>query len=98
MPELPEVEVTLRSFAERIDGAQVLDVRLGAPLRWPLGRVPRQLLGCRVGAASRRGKYLWLPLTRDARPAGGLLMHLGMSGSLAFSASTGWAPSPSIPR
>jgi formamidopyrimidine-DNA glycosylase len=86
MPELPEVEVTLRSFAERIDGAEVLAVRLGAPLRWPLGRAPRLLAGCRVGTASRRGKYLWLPLTQAGAPAGGLLMHLGMSGSLAFDA------------
>jgi formamidopyrimidine-DNA glycosylase len=91
MPELPEVEVTLRSFAERIDGAEVLSVRLGAPLRWPLGRAPRLLAGCRVGRASRRGKYLWLPLSQASRPAGGLLMHLGMSGSLAFSDRAGAA-------
>lgn len=91
MPELPEVEVTLRSFGERIDGAEVLAVRLGAPLRWPLGRAPESLAGCRVGTALRRGKYLWLPLIRSDRPAGGLLMHLGMSGSLAFSAHPGVA-------
>ena len=85
MPELPEVEVTRRSFAARIAGARVLDVRLGAPLRWPLGCEPRSLLGCTAGLAVRRGKYLWLPLERDrAAAAGGLLMHLGMSGSLAF--------------
>ncbi|MDH5328846.1 MAG: bifunctional DNA-formamidopyrimidine glycosylase/DNA-(apurinic or apyrimidinic site) lyase [Aquincola sp.] len=84
MPELPEVEVTRRSFADRIAGAQVQSVRLGAPLRWPLGCPPRRLIGCRVGRTQRRGKYLWLPLQRDGLPAGGLLMHLGMSGSLAF--------------
>jgi formamidopyrimidine-DNA glycosylase len=89
MPELPEVEVTRRSFADRIEGATVRSVRLGAPLRWPLGVGPRSLVGCSVGAALRRGKYIWLPLSRaDARgkpqPAGGLLLHLGMSGSLAF--------------
>jgi formamidopyrimidine-DNA glycosylase len=32
----------------------------------------------------RRGKYLWLPLVRDDTDAGGLLRHLGMSGSLAW--------------
>jgi formamidopyrimidine-DNA glycosylase len=84
MPELPEVEVTRRSLAPRIDGAQITAVRLGAPLRWPLGVPVQRLVGCRVGAAARRGKYLWLPLARDDRPAGGLLLHLGMSGSLAF--------------
>ena len=81
MPELPEVEVTRLSFGPRIRGASVTGVRLGKPLRWPLGCDGETLLGQRVGEASRRGKYLWLPLER-----GGLLMHLGMSGSLNFAA------------
>lgn len=84
MPELPEVEVTRRSLAERIAGAVVTGVRLGAPLRWPLGCDPESLLGFTVGAIDRRGKYLWLPLHDGAAAGGGLLMHLGMSGSLAF--------------
>jgi formamidopyrimidine-DNA glycosylase len=89
MPELPEVEVTRRSFADRIAGARVLSVRMGAPLRWPLGCDPQTLAGFNVGIAQRRGKYLWLPLLeRTGRAAGGLLMHLGMSGSLAFSDTT----------
>ncbi len=79
MPELPEVEVTRLSFAERIHGAEVTAVRLGKPLRWPLGVEPRQIVAQKVGPVTRRGKYLWLPLDR-----GGLLMHLGMSGSLSF--------------
>jgi len=80
MPELPEVEVTRRSFAGAIRGARVTGLRLGKPLRWPIGVDPETLLGVRVGDVQRRGKYLWLPLEN----AGGLLMHLGMSGSLAF--------------
>jgi formamidopyrimidine-DNA glycosylase len=79
MPELPEVEVTRQSFAQRIAGARITGVRLGKPLRWPLGCEPDSLIAQTVGEASRRGKYLWLPLSQ-----GGLLMHLGMSGSLAF--------------
>jgi formamidopyrimidine-DNA glycosylase len=84
MPELPEVEVTRRSFAERIVGARVTGVRLGAPLRWPLGCDPETLQGFTVGEVQRRGKYLWVPLLDGGRPACGLLLHLGMSGSLAF--------------
>jgi formamidopyrimidine-DNA glycosylase len=84
MPELPEVETTRRSFAGRIDRATVISARLGAALRWPLGCTTDSLVGCTVGQTQRRGKYLWLPLSRGAAPAGGLLMHLGMSGSLAF--------------
>ena len=85
MPELPEVEVTRRSFGERIAGARVTGLRLGQPLRWPLGVDEDELLGHTVGHAQRRGKYLWLPLSEGGAPRGGLLMHLGMSGSLAFS-------------
>ena len=88
MPELPEVEVTRLSFAERIRGAEVTGVRLGKPLRWPLGIEPGALVARTVGPVSRRGKYLWLALDR-----GGLLLHLGMSGSLAFGSATA-APGP----
>ena len=79
MPELPEVEVTRLSFAGRIKGARIDSVRVGKPLRWPLGCDPQTLVAQCVGEVTRRGKYLWLALER-----GGLLMHLGMSGSIAF--------------
>lgn len=91
MPELPEVEVTRLSFRERIHGARVLGVRLGKPLRWPLGVEPQRLVERTVGEVDRRGKYLWLPLQGGDDPGGGLLMHLGMSGSLAFTEQPGQA-------
>jgi formamidopyrimidine-DNA glycosylase len=79
MPELPEVEVTRLSFADRIAGGEITSVTMGKPLRWPLGCDPRILLGQQVLRVRRRGKYLLLDLT------GGLLMiHLGMSGSVSF--------------
>jgi formamidopyrimidine-DNA glycosylase len=80
MPELPEVEVTRLSFADRIAGARVTGVRLGKPLRWPLGCEPESLLGRQVLGVRRRGKYLLVDLDE-----GVLLWHLGMSGSLRFS-------------
>ena len=79
MPELPEVEVTRLSFANRINGGKILHIRMGKPLRWPLGCDPAALAGCEVLAVRRRGKYLLLDLDR-----GLLLLHLGMSGSLVF--------------
>jgi formamidopyrimidine-DNA glycosylase len=95
MPELPEVEVTRQSFASRILGAKVLSLRMGKPLRWPLGCDPGRLEGSVVGPVLRRGKYLWVPLTlpRAAVQASpeGLLIHLGMSGALSFAKS--WTPS-----
>lgn len=91
MPELPEVEVTRRTIAPGLSGARVTAARLGKPLRWPLGCPPEQLLHREVGAAQRRGKYIWLPLGASeagggdgAGQAGGLLIHLGMSGSLSL--------------
>lgn len=79
MPELPEVEVTRRSFAQAIAGARIEAVRLGKPLRWPLGCEAETLVGQVVTGVRRRGKYLLVDLS-----TGILLMHLGMSGSLRF--------------
>ena len=91
MPELPEVEVTRLSFADRIAGGQIQSVCLGKPLRWPLGVEPDSLCGLRVTHVGRRGKYLLLHLHRypaegvPVQSTGGvLLIHLGMSGSLLF--------------
>jgi formamidopyrimidine-DNA glycosylase len=89
MPELPEVEVTRRGIAGPLAGARVHALRLGKPLRWPLGHEPAALAGTTVGEISRRGKYLWLPLWRAGVAEGGLLMHLGMSGSLALQPEPG---------
>lgn len=79
MPELPEVEVTRLSFAASISGATVLSASMGKPLRWPLGVETRHLVGQRVLAVRRRGKYLLIDLSD-----GLLLLHLGMSGSVGF--------------
>lgn len=83
MPELPEVEVTRLSFADRIANAHISDIRVGKTLRWPLGVAPRSLLGRKILGVRRRGKYLLMDLNE------GLLMwHLGMSGSLNFAPSS----------
>jgi formamidopyrimidine-DNA glycosylase len=83
MPELPEVEVTRQGIDQPLQGARVVAARLGKPLRWPLGVAPEALAGSTVGGVGRRGKYLWLTLCGGAAD-GGLLLHLGMSGSLAL--------------
>jgi formamidopyrimidine-DNA glycosylase len=102
MPELPEVEVTRRGIDLPLRGAQILSARLGKPLRWPFGRPVEEISGYTVGPVLRRGKYLWLSLVPNAADSSnppttsgsGLLLHLGMSGSLALLPLT---PAPGAP-
>jgi len=70
-------------LAPHLMGAQIQHLRLGKPLRWPLGTAPERLCDLQVLALRRRGKYLLLDLNQ-----GLLLVHLGMSGSLRFFATT----------
>lgn len=84
MPELPEVEVTRKSFADAITHARILSVRLGKPLRWPLGIAEQDLVGRVVTGVRRRGKYILIDLNQ-----GIVILHLGMSGSLQFSSHLG---------
>lgn len=88
MPELPEVEVVRAGLAPAAIGSlitavTVLDER--ALTRHPAGAADfvGRLEGRRFSAASRRGKFLWLPLD-DAESA--LIAHLGMSGQMLLRA------------
>ena len=79
MPELPEVETTLRGLAPLVVGERVneLVVRDGR-LRWPVPpALARALRGKTISAMRRRGKYLILEA-----PSCNVLVHFGMSGSL----------------
>lgn len=84
MPELPEVEVTRRGIARRVEGVRLERAVLRAPtLRYPVpADLARRLAGRTLQAAKRRGKYLLLDFAGE--PRGHLLIHLGMSGSLRF--------------
>lgn len=79
MPELPEVETTLRGVSPHIVGRRVTAVAIRQPrLRWPIPEdVFTRLPGEQLQGASRRGKYLLLAFN-----TGTALIHLGMSGSL----------------
>ena len=83
MPELPEVEVTRLSFADRIEGAMVESVSMGKPLRWPLGVSPAAL-GAGSGRLAGVASIFGCPWRGGKQGQGGLLIHLGMSGSLLF--------------
>jgi formamidopyrimidine-DNA glycosylase len=78
LPELPEVETTLRGLQPFLQGRVIHRVLVRNPaLRWPIPPAVRQAEGQRVQALVRRAKYLLIECER-----GGLMCHLGMSGSL----------------
>ena len=78
MPELPEVETTLRGIKPHLLNQRIARVIVRDPrLRWPVPAAVKKAEGQQFISLERRGKYLLLSLQR-----GGLIIHLGMSGSL----------------
>src|SRR5579883_1077733 len=79
MPELPEVETTLRGIKPHIAKQKVLGVLIRQPrLRWPIpADLTAQLPGQILQRLWRRGKYLLFGFE-----TGTMILHLGMSGRL----------------
>lgn len=79
MPELPEVETTLRGIEPYVDGHILSRVVVrNASLRWPIPVDEMvSLTGERILKIERRAKYILLYTAK-----GVILLHLGMSGSL----------------
>ena len=79
MPELPEVETTLRGIEPAIAGQVIRRIKVHqGSLRWPVNANLAQLVeGQTITHLSRRAKYLLMQLEH-----GSMLVHLGMSGSL----------------
>jgi len=78
MPELPEVETTLRGIDPHLSGRCIAAVRVRQPqLRY---RVPenlsQQLVGESITGVTRRSKYLLVGVADGA-----LMLHLGMHGA-----------------
>src|SRR5918998_4128566 len=81
MPELPEVETIRRHLAPHVEGRvlsalEVLDERWCRPLAG--AEVAAAVVGRRVEALGRRGKYLIWELEDDVH----LMLHLRMTGTL----------------
>jgi len=79
MPELPEVETTLRGISTHILNTSVTRVNIrNHRLRWPVStELESQLTQQKIIALKRRAKYLLL-----VTHTGTVIIHLGMSGSL----------------
>ena len=78
MPELPEVETTVRGLARYLDGARLARVELRrADLRRPFPEgLVQNLTGATVSGLGRRAKYGLIHTDRGHS----LVFHLGMSG------------------
>ena len=78
MPELPEVETTVRGLARFLDGERIERVVLNRPnLRRPFPpELVQVMTGARVSGLSRRAKYGLVHLDRGST----MIFHLGMSG------------------
>ncbi len=78
MPELPEVETTVRGLARFLQGERIERVLINRPdLRRPFPpELVQMLTGARITGLERRAKYGLLHLDRGAT----LIFHLGMSG------------------
>lgn len=78
MPELPEVETTLRGLQPHLLGRQITHIDIRQPrLRWPVPEEVYALKGATVLSLQRRAKYILMHTDR-----GHLIWHLGMSGSM----------------
>ncbi len=83
MPELPEVEVIRRGLIPHLVGRTVNRVVISnRSLRLPVPRakLKRWVQGGRVKAVDRRAKYLLVRMNNGTL----MILHLGMSGRLAF--------------
>lgn len=78
MPELPEVETTVRGLARFLDGERITRVFVNRPdLRRPFPpELVQVLTGAQVTGLSRRAKYGLIHTNRDQV----MVFHLGMSG------------------
>ena len=78
MPELPEVETTIRGLARYLAGERIVRVTVNrADLRRPFPpRLVQALTGARVTTLGRRAKYGLVHTDREQT----MVFHLGMSG------------------
>ncbi len=79
MPELPEVETVRRQLARVLEGARIVRVETSRPNYFFVTSpsvLKNRLMGRRVSALRRHGKYLLADLDDGAK----LLLHLGMTG------------------
>jgi formamidopyrimidine-DNA glycosylase len=92
MPELPEVETVRRGIEKAVVSSTIVEAKVTgrrSVRRQTAAEFERLVTGRRILGASRRGKYLLLPLD-----VGTLVVHLRMSGQLVLHESADAAVAP----
>lgn len=80
MPELPEVETSVRGVSPYLVGQTIKQIVVRqAKLRWTVSSELAEMSGALIRAIERRAKYLIIRTDR-----GDIIVHLGMSGSLGI--------------
>ena len=90
MPELPEVETTVRLLRPDFEGRRIASAEVFWPRTIGVQRAAdfeRAVVGARVLRLRRRAKYIVADLERGGRSAGALLVHLRMTGRLYVEAA-----------
>ena len=86
MPELPEVETTIRALRPALTGRQITGLNTDWPPHVetpPLPEIVPRIQGQTITALERRGKYILIHLSGQET----LIVHLRMSGHLAVVAA-----------
>lgn len=84
MPELPEVETTLRGLEPHLLGQKISSLLIRQPkLRWPVPDEIASLENATIQSLQRRAKYLIISTDK-----GHMIWHLGMSGSMRILPAT----------
>jgi len=80
MPELPEVETTVRAISPVITGLKLKNTVIrNRNLRWKITSGIDKLKDVKIKSVSRRAKYILLNTDQ-----GSIMIHLGMSGRLSI--------------
>lgn len=80
MPELPEVETSVRGVSPYLVGQVIKQIVVRQPkLRWAVSPELIEMAGAIIRAIERRAKYLIIRTDK-----GDIIVHLGMSGSLGI--------------
>jgi formamidopyrimidine-DNA glycosylase len=82
MPELPEVETTVRALRDPLVGETISDVRVYWPRHVEIpdpDELRERIVGLQINKITRRGKYLIFDMTEDET----LIVHLRMTGHLS---------------